>query len=227
MQLIPNKLKWIFYKRIVYTRTITGFSAHWNTNAGGNLNFSEYSRLNKYTYLYDTQLGRFTYIAGAKVKSTTIGAFCSIGPDAIIGGLGKHPTHFLSTHPSFYSNLGQSGLSFTDESKFVEISPTTIGNDVWIGARAIILDGIKIGNGAIIAAGAVVTKDVEPYAVVGGIPAKLIRLRFDPDVIELLNHWQWWNLSIELLEKLAPYFTSRKNWSAIDVKGIIELAEQI
>jgi acetyltransferase-like isoleucine patch superfamily enzyme len=210
----------------MYSRKVIGFYAHWNTNAGGNLNFSEYSRLNKYSFLYNTELGRFTYIAGAKVKNTTIGAFCSIGPESIIGGLGKHPTHFISTHPSFYSNLSQAGLSFTEQKKYTEFSQTTIGNDVWVGARVLILDGVKIGNGAIIAAGAIVTKDVKPYAIMGGIPARLIGFRFDSNVIEQLNKWEWWNLPTKTLLKLAPHFTSRENWSADNVKKLIEISEQ-
>ncbi len=67
-QMIPDRLKWIFYKRILFSRTVTGFYAHWNTNAGGELKFSEYSRLHKYTWLFNAQVGRFTYVAGAKVK---------------------------------------------------------------------------------------------------------------------------------------------------------------
>ncbi len=166
-------------------------------------------------------------LRGPKLKNTTFGAFCSVGPESIIGGLGKHPTHFISTHPSFYSNLDQAGLTFTNQSRYAEFSQTTIENDVWIGTRAIVLDGIKIGNGAIIAAGAIVTKDVDPYAIVGGVPARLIKYRFLPETIDFLNRWEWWNLPTEILIKLAPRFTSRESWTVSDVKNIKEMAEDL
>ncbi|MEY0719389.1 CatB-related O-acetyltransferase [Providencia alcalifaciens] len=79
-----------------------------------------------------------------------------------------------------------------------------IGNDVWIGVNSIILDGVKIGNGAIIAAGSVVTKDIPDYAIVGGIPAKIIKYRYPPNEIKILNEISWWDLDEECLKELAP-----------------------
>ena len=91
-----------------------------------------------------------------------------------------------------------------------------IGNDVWIGANAMILGGITIGDGAIIGAGAVVTKDIPPYAIVGGIPARIIRYRFPNDVINALLSSQWWNLSENILKSNIKVFQSNDFINHID-----------
>lgn len=144
--------------------------------------------------LNNVTLGDFTYIApGTRINNSAIGKFCSIGPDIIIG-LGKHPSKtFVSTHPLFFSTLGQAQEVICDKNYFEEFAPVCIGNDVWIGARAIVLDGVGIGDGAIVAAGSLVTKDVPSYAIVGGIPAKIIKYRFEVAEIEFLVDFKWWN----------------------------------
>ena len=86
------------------------------------------------------------------------------------------------------------------------MKPIHIGNDVWIGARSIIMDGVSIGDGAIVAAGSVVTKDVPPYAVVGGSPAKIIKYKFSQDIIDRLEEIQWWNLPDEEITKVVDLF---------------------
>lgn len=150
--------------------------------------------------LVNAVLGDFTYIAGGTViRNTTLGKFCSIGPDILIG-LGKHPSSvFVSTHPLFFSILGQAQEIVCDRSYFDEFAPVTIGNDVWIGARAIVLDGVTISDGAIVAAGSLVTKDVPPYAIVGGVPAKVIKYRFEVLEIEFLLKFKWWDKDINWL----------------------------
>lgn len=159
-------------------------------------------------FISNAFVGRFTYICrNCVIHNSTIGSFCSIGPDVLMG-LGRHPSSkFVSTYPAFYS-VENSGcrVSFTETQLYDEVLPINIGNDVWIGARAIISDGVKIGDGAIIGAGAVVTEDVEPYAVVGGIPAKHIRYRFEPHQIELLLSIKWWNRDVEWIKKNASLF---------------------
>lgn len=121
--------------------------------------------------------------------------------------VGAHPTNYLTAHSIFYKN-NPWGFhpEWVEEIDYNESPVCHIGNDVWIGTRAIIMDGVNNGDGAIIAAGAVVTKDVPPYAVVGGVPAKIIKYRFSSEIIERLNVIQWWNLPDEEITKVVELF---------------------
>ena len=153
----------------------------------------------------------FSYISNnSQLVNTHIGKFCSIGPYVQIG-LGPHPTKtFVSTYPAFYSNSNSGcALNFRDDKIFDDSVPeTVIGNDVWIGTNVIVPGGISIGTGAIIAAGAVVTKDVPPYALVGGNPARIIRYRFSEDEIEALLKSEWWNWPIDEIRKQVNIFSN-------------------
>ena len=100
-------------------------------------------------------------------------------------------------------------LAFVDAEKKINIE---IGNDVWIGASVTIIDGVKIGDGAIVAAGAIVTKDVEPYTIVGGIPAKTIRKRFEDKDIEFLLQYKWWEKDEEWIKNHADFFENIKQF---------------
>lgn len=163
--------------------------------------FGMYNVLYNNVILTNVSMGDATYIAnGTTIANTTIGKFCSIGPE-VMCGLGIHPTNLVSTHPAFYSQKRQAGFTFADRDFVTENKPVTIGHDVWIGANAVIADGVTIGNGAIVAAGAVATKDVAPYAIVGGVPAALIRRRFSDDIVDRLLASEWWNRDWEWLQK--------------------------
>ena len=134
-----------------------------------------------------------------------VGNYSVIAKDCEIG-LGVHPTSYLTCHSIFYKN---SPWGFHPEwvKPIVGIERVShIGNDVWIGAKSIIMDGVTIGDGAIVAAGSVVTKDVPPFAVVGGAPAKFIKYRFSPEVIDRLNDIQWWDLSDEKITEVVDLF---------------------
>lgn len=161
-------------------------------------NFGNYNRIYDGASLNKVTLSDFTYIGkNTSIVSSKVGKFCSIGPEVIIG-LGTHPVRdFVSSHPVFYSTLAQSGITFADKDYFTEYNEIIIGNDVWIGARAILLGGITIGDGAIIAAGSVVTRDVGPYEIVGGIPAKVIGTRFSPEIISKLLKTRWWDRELK------------------------------
>ena len=115
-----------------------------------------------------------------------MGAFCSLGPEILIG-LGIHPLQYVSTYPGFYApDLVSWSVRISFMRKkyhLLKHAPIIIGSDVWIGARAIVRDGVNIGHGAVIGAGALVTKDVAPYSIVGGVPARLIRMRFSDDIV--------------------------------------------
>lgn len=159
--------------------------------------------------LSNCEIGDFTYIApGTHVSRTKVGSFCSIGPECRIG-LGKHPTKdFISTHPIFFSLGKQAGITFSDDNYYDEFDDIEIGHDVWLGTRVIIVDGVKIGNGAIVAAGSVVTKNIPPYAIVGGVPAKVIRYRFTDDQISLIEESRWWEADPILLKAKFDRFHS-------------------
>jgi len=173
---------------------------------GNNNVFEEGVKLNRNVSVSNSFIGKYTYIADrTHLNNTEIGRFCSIGPE-VLCGLGIHPTHIVSTHPSFFSIRGQSQIIFTNQNYFEETKRTVIGNDVWIGARVTILDGVKIGDGAVIGAGSVVTKDVPPYAIVVGSPARVIRYRFDNYIIEKLLSIQWWNWPLDKIKKEADLF---------------------
>ncbi len=167
-----------------------------------NCNFGIYNTIYNEVSLSEVTFGDFTYIAGnTSISRTTIGKFCSIGPDCKIG-LGKHPTKdFVSTHPVFFSTLKQAQVTFADRNYFDEFAYIIIGNDVWLGANVIVVDGVKIGDGAVVAAGSVVTKDIPPYAIVGGVPAKIIKYRFEKEEIEKLLQLKWWDMDVEYLKE--------------------------
>lgn len=214
---ILNKLKWLFFKRFLLKIKLTGFDAHRKTYANSATVFNKYNRLYSDSVVINSNIGRYTYVAGARVANASVGPFCSIGPQAIVGGLGRHPIDHLSTHPIFYSVDNKIGVSFVDKdltyNVFHEFLPVVIGADVWIGARATVLDGIEVGHGAIIAAGAVVTKNVPPYAVVGGVPAKIIKFRFSNQIINELLRDKWWEQDDEQIKEYLHIFNGKNNFN--------------
>ena len=135
-----------------------------------------------------------------------IGKFCSIACDAkFIFNCANHTLKSLSTYtfPLFFEewDLPKSEVATAWDNK----GDIVIGNDVWIGYDAVIMAGVTIGDGAIIGTRAVVVKDVEPYSIVGGIPAKEIRKRFSPDIIARLRKLQWWNWPPEKIQSIIQY----------------------
>lgn len=177
--------------------------------------FGRYNTLYAGVVLDSVVLGDLSYVSrGARISNATIGRFCCIGPETMIG-LGRHPTRdFISSHPAFYSTRAQAQLTFVTEQKFEEFRPVTIGNDVWIGARAIVLDGATIGDGAIVAAGSVVSGEVSPYAIVSGVPAKVVRYRFDEETIEAIRRSRWWDLALDVLRANADAFADPARFAA-------------
>lgn len=146
-------------------------------------------------------IGACSYISGpVSLRSvSSIGRFCSLGNSISIGP-GNHPVDWLSTSPFQYDGLYLNDRELREfgstGKRFPGPSPVSIGNDVWIGSNVIILRGVNIGDGAILAAGAVVTKDVPPYAVVGGVPAKILKYRFHESIIDRLLKIQWWDYDL-------------------------------
>jgi acetyltransferase-like isoleucine patch superfamily enzyme len=160
------------------------------------------------------EIGDFSYInTGTNIASGIIGKYTSIGSNCQIG-MYEHPINYVSTSPYFYQSWRN--ILGTKENLWNEIkNPPSIGNDVWIGNNSVILQGVKIGDGAVIAAGAVVTKDVDPYAVVGGVPAKPLRKRFTDEQISYLLNLKWWDMGLEELKEYKSLFESKDNWVEI------------
>lgn len=142
------------------------------------------------------------------VDKLIIGSFCSIGSGAsfIMAGNQGHRYDWISSFPFFY--MPEVATFSKSRDAFQKASDTIVGNDVWIGSEAIIMPGVRIGDGAVIGSRALVTKDVEPYAIVGGNPAKLIRKRFCDEDIEKLLEMQWWNWDEKLLAEAMPLLCS-------------------
>lgn len=146
-----------------------------SSNLGLNVKIGENS------IIFKSSIGNYSYVGGkSSIANAQIGRYCSIAGEVIISP-GIHPKIYLSTHPILYPNCAIS-----------EYQDVVIGNDVWIGQRAIIMGGVNIGDGAIVGANAVVTKDLEAYGIYVGVPAKLIGYRFDKNIISKLLESQWW-----------------------------------
>jgi chloramphenicol O-acetyltransferase type B len=138
-------------------------------------------------------------------RKVTIGPFCSISPGVEIVTGGMHPTDWVSTFPF--------RISWNLEGAFRDGTPASdgqvvIGPDVWLGTSALVLSGVTIGPGAIVAARAVVASDVPPYAIVAGVPARVVRFRFGPDIIQKLLEIAWWDWDDERIRGLVPLLSS-------------------
>jgi len=159
---------------------------------------------------YRGSIGRYSYIGNNSfVIDTIIGNFTSISTDCYIGGT-SHPTKWVSTSPVFHkwSNIMKKNFS---RHEFEIFAKTRIGNDVWIGNRVMIKAGVTIGDGAIIGMGSIVTKDVGSYEIWAGNPAKLIRKRFEDDMIDEFLRVKWWNWDDAKIEAHSELFTSPEN----------------
>lgn len=166
------------------------------------------------TQVIGCTVGKYSYFGNdCYFLKTRIGRYCSIASESKVV-YGNHPTStFVSTHPSFYSKNRSAGRSFVKKDKYDEYSYADdyqhlviIGNDVWIGSGSTIIAGVKIGDGAIIAAGAVVNRDVPPYAIVGGVPARIIRYRFNDEQISKLSEIKWWDKDEDWIKGHADMF---------------------
>lgn len=188
------------------------------------------TKIDKTAYIYrgvkakKASIGAYTYVAAhTDIENAQIGKFCSIADHCRIG-MGAHTLKCLSTSPIFtqrqngckiqwtYSNIGDKPL---------EANTVFIGNDVWIGSHVLINGGVRIGNGAVIGAGAVVVKDIPPYAVAGGVPARIIRYRFSEEIISKLENLEWWNLPENIIKKHIKIF-QKENIDLDDLNCISE-----
>jgi virginiamycin A acetyltransferase len=172
-----------------FSRGLQNVTFEGKNGIGEQCNFS-----GKITIGYGTTLGSNNFFGG----DVSVGKYCQIGRDVAIITT-NHPINYMSTYIN--SNLFNGELISLKETKKV-----TIGHDVWIGHNVIIVGNLTIGDGAILAAGSVITKDVEAYSIVVGVPAKPIKKRFSDSVINEIEQLKWWDLSETELEKIKPLF---------------------
>ena len=172
----------------------------------------EYSEVSKkakvwgHSKLFHSSLGDYSYVGKySSLVYAEVGKFCSIASGTLIG-MGTHTLNKLSTSSVFTESKNGTGQMWVTKTEVEPFRRVKVGNDVWIGTRAMVMGGVTIGDGAVVGAGAVVTRDVPPYAIVGGVPARIIRYRL-PEVVvdEVLKH-EWWNLPDERLKEHIQLF---------------------
>jgi len=165
---------------------------------------SKKSAIAKLSRIYHSKIEKYSYIGkNSTVQYTSIGKFCSIGENVFIG-LAKHPSDWVSTSPLFYSGRNILKKKIGSNDYFYD-KTVVIGNDVWIGNNVMIMSGVKIGDGVIIGSGAIVTRDIPSYSIVAGVPAKLLKMRFDNSIIDKLLNIKWWDFDEKYIVKLGDY----------------------
>ncbi len=174
------------------------------------------------TQVTNSTLGDYSYVGrNSRIIHADVGKFCSIS-GAVRLGMGTHTLDKLSTSPIFTERHNSTGFQWADVQTDNPFKRVTVGNDVWIGTGVMIMGGVTIGDGAVVGAGAIVTKDVPPYAIVGGVPAKIIRYRFSEETIELLNKIQWWEKDeAELKENIELFQKTVNEDSIMNVEKVL------
>lgn len=166
--------------------------------------------LNRRNYITQSRIGRYSYTgANTQIKAAMVGRFCSISWNVSIGGKDHRYQH--ASNCSLHGFKYLDGASVDDDRKYGEgLGDCVIGNDVWIATNVVILRGVNIGDGVVIGAGAVVTKDIEPYSIVVGSPARVIKKRFSEDLIHMMLDIAWWNWPADLIRSNCEVLFNRR-----------------
>ena len=179
----------------------------------------DYVEVARNNLIMSTNIGKYTYTGNFTViQSANIGKFCSISWGVTIGG-GQHSYEHFTTHDILYNKLRGFDISNRIAKKRYE-KACIIENDVWIGANSVVNRGVKVGNGAIIGAGSVVTKNIPPYAIVVGNPSRILKYRFNKTIISKLEKIAWWNLDNKIIEKIV------KEYKDADIEEFTQAMEE-
>jgi acetyltransferase-like isoleucine patch superfamily enzyme len=212
-------IKYIYFlikrKRLIkkFNSHVHYFSYIENTNLEGS------NKIGSMCKITNSEIGYGSYTGNKNIlENVSIGRFCSIGHDIKIH-CGQHPTQtFVSTNPAFYDplnpSLSKTKLSFVDKKIFPNDRKynsngrsLTIKNDVWVGNEARFMEGVTINDGAIIGSGSLVTKDIPPFAIAAGVPAKIIKYRFNETERNFLISLAWWDREIDWIRRHSEYFS--------------------
>ncbi len=186
-------------KKLLY-RDISLFSYWDNTSK-----FTNRTKLGALVRLLGCNIGKYTIInRGCSLVYATIGNFSSLAGFIQLGA-GRHPLNYIATSEIFY-NKNRLANQWVKSIEFKGNLPITIGSDVWIGSQAFVMGGVNIGHGAVVGSRSVVTKDVPPYAVVAGVPAKIIKYRFNENVITRLLEIKWWDFDDDEIQRNIDFF---------------------
>lgn len=187
-----------------------------------NSKIADYVQINRRNQIDDAVIGSRTFTgANTVLRHVDIGKFTSISWNVSLGGGGRHHYDRLALHP--FAQLKQFGI--VEENEPTDFPRSYFGNDVWIGMDTTIIAGVTIGSGAVIGAGSVVTKDVPPYAIVMGAPARIHKMRFSEEMVEMLLNICWWDWPDEVLKKNIELFS--RQLEEEDMKRLYVIYEEL
>lgn len=199
-----------YFSSLFDKRKFTYKNVSWRAFWDKETDFTPFTVIRPNVFLLKTKVGRYSRIRkNCHIAYADIGNFTVISRNVIVCP-GAHPMNYLTPHSIFYkSDWGWHEKDWRKDIDFTWEQRVSIGNEVWIGLNSIIMEGVTIGDGAIVATGSIVTKDVPPFAVVGGIPAKVIKYRFPQEMIDRLLEIQWWNLPDEEISNVIDLFHTK------------------